>query len=63
MTLRKSALRVIKVQVVLTTNKLFEVWMDEGHRSLIDRIKELDDRGLTNAQVAAEFNRQGVKSR
>ena len=63
MTLRKSALRVIKVQVVLTTNKLCEVWMDEGHRSLIDRIKELDDRGLTNAQVAAEFNRQGVKSR
>jgi hypothetical protein len=63
MTLRKSALRVIKVQVVLTTKKLCEVWMDEGHRSLIDRIKELDDRGLTNAQVAAEFNRQGVKSR
>lgn len=63
LTLRKYAHRVIKVQVVLTTNTLCEVWMDEGHRSLIDRIKELDDSGLTNAQVAAELNRQGVKSR
>lgn len=37
--------------------------MDEDHRSLIDRIKGLATSGLTNAQVAQELTRQGVKSR
>jgi hypothetical protein len=62
-TLRKRARRVIKVQVVVTTNTLCEIWMDEDHRSLIDRIKGLANSGLTNAQVAQELTRQGVKSR
>ena len=61
--LRKRARRFIKVQVVVTTNTLCEIWMDEDHRSLIDRIKGLARSGLTYAQVAQELTRQGVKSR
>jgi len=61
--LRKRARRFIRVQVVVTTNTLCEIWMDEDHRSLIDRIKVLANSGLTNAQVALELTRQGVKSR
>lgn len=61
--LRKRARRFIKVQVVVTTNTLCEVWMGEDHRSLINRIKGLASSGLTNAQVAQELTRQGVKSR
>ena len=51
------------MQLVVTTNTLCEIWLDDDHRSLIDRIKGLANSGLTNAQVAQKLTRQGVKSR
>lgn len=49
-------------EVEITTNTLAVVQLDPAHAGLINRIQTLADSGLTNAQVALELNREGVKS-
>ena len=60
--LRKDARRFLCFQVAATTNTLAVVQLDPAHAGLIDRIRTLAESGLTNAQVAHELNREGVKS-
>ena len=60
--LRKYAQRSLCFEVEITTNTLAVVQLDPAHAGLINRIRTLADSGLTNAQVALELNREGVKS-
>jgi hypothetical protein len=60
--LRKHARRSLCFEVEITTNTLAVVQLEPAHVELINRIRTLAESGLTNAQVAHELNRQGVKS-
>ena len=60
--LRKHARRSLCFEVEITTNTLAVVQLEPAHAGLINRIRTLAESGLTNAQVAHELNRQGVKS-
>ena len=60
--LRKHARRSLCFEVEITTNTLAVVQLEPAHAELINRIRTLAESGLTNAQVAHELNRQGVKS-
>ena len=60
--LRKNARRSLCFEVEITTNTLAVVQLEPAHAGLINRIRTLAESGLTNAQVAHELNRQGVKS-
>ena len=60
--LRKHARRSLCFEVEITTNTLAVVQLEPAHAGVINRIRTLAEGGLTNAQVAHELNRQGVKS-
>jgi len=60
--LRKNARRSLCFEVEITTNTLAVVQLDPAHAGLINRIRTLGESGLTNAQVAQELNREGIKS-
>ena len=60
--LRKHARRSLCFEVEITTNTLAVVQLEPAHAGLINRIRTLAESGLTNAQVAQELNREGIKS-